>query len=297
VPGGGGRGHIAIGGRQHTRAAAARTVGAERVVGTVLQEAQQLDLRHRTQFTNLVEKDRAAGRRLDQPFAAALGAGEGAAGVAEQRVGEQRIVEARHVHGDERPGTTRQLMERAGDELLAGAAFAGDEHRLRRRRHLLDVPAERNHCGILRDEAAARPREIRFLLIRRVRLPRVRALAARPQRAPQGRGEPAVLDRLDQVVHRAGPHAVHGGVQVVDRRQHDNGNVREAGGNLVEHRPAVTRRHRRLEQHGAHRLRLQRRRHHACVGHRDDARISQGAQRDAHDVERLRLFVHEDDRQ
>ena len=69
----------------------------------------------------------------------AIGAGERAAFVAEELGFEQRGRQRRAVHADHRTsraGTPR--MNRAGDQLLADAGFAFNEHRGVERRHLFD---------------------------------------------------------------------------------------------------------------------------------------------------------------
>ena len=76
----------------------------------------------------------------NRPEPALRGAGEGALLVAEQLALEQRLGQGGAVDRDERlapPG--REVVDRLGDQLLAGARFALDQHRARDRRHLLDL--------------------------------------------------------------------------------------------------------------------------------------------------------------
>ena len=61
----------------------------------VHQHPQQLGLERRRHLAHLVEEQRAAVGRLEQPLAGAVGAGEGAALVAEELAFEQRLGEAR----------------------------------------------------------------------------------------------------------------------------------------------------------------------------------------------------------
>ncbi len=69
----------------------------------------------------------------NEPGARAYGAGEGAAGVAEQLSLDEVVGERRAVHGDEPAVSPRaQPMERARDKLLAGATLTFDEHGKRR---------------------------------------------------------------------------------------------------------------------------------------------------------------------
>ncbi len=98
--------------------------------GTLLQGAQQLDLHGERQFTDFIEKQGAAARCLEQAFAVAAGAGEAALAMAEEfafhQLGRDRAAVDRH----ERTGSAgAALMDEAGDDFLAGAGFAKDEHR------------------------------------------------------------------------------------------------------------------------------------------------------------------------
>src|SRR5204863_7126264 len=85
---------------------------------------------------DLVEKERAAVGRLEHAVVVADRAGEGAALVAEELAVEERVGDAAAVHREEDaiPAAAARV-DRACDELLAGAALAGEE----------------NGCGVLRD--------------------------------------------------------------------------------------------------------------------------------------------------
>ena len=66
---------------------------------------------------------------LEAADAAGLGAGEGAAFVAEQFAFQQGFGDGGAVDGDEgRFGAVAVLVDGAGDEFLAGAGLAADEH-------------------------------------------------------------------------------------------------------------------------------------------------------------------------
>jgi hypothetical protein len=84
------------------------------------------------QFADFVEEQRAAGCRLDQTLLAVGGAGEGALFVAEQFAFEQRFGHPGAINCNERPLLAGAgLMDGAGDQLLAGAGFAEQQHRRR----------------------------------------------------------------------------------------------------------------------------------------------------------------------
>src|SRR5882762_10647458 len=90
-----------------------------------LQDAQELSLDARADVADLVEKQGPAGGLLEQPAPGAGGAGEAAAGMAEQLTLEHAFGDRAAVHRDERtrrPGAGR--VDGARDQLLAGPALA-----------------------------------------------------------------------------------------------------------------------------------------------------------------------------
>ena len=83
------------------------------------------------------------------------GASERALFVAEDLALEQRLGDGRTVEPDEwRLDARAQLMDRLGDQLLAGAGFSKDEDRCRRRRRLLDDTVDGAHRRAVADDAA-----------------------------------------------------------------------------------------------------------------------------------------------
>ncbi len=117
----------------------------------LLQRAQELHLHLDRDLADLVEEERAAVGELEAPRLARHGAGERAALVAEELALDELLRDGRAVDLDERLVlAARVLVQRAGDELLARAALAGDEHRGRRVGHALEDRVE------LRDARATR---------------------------------------------------------------------------------------------------------------------------------------------
>src|SRR5262249_20332606 len=118
-----------------------------------LQDAQQLDLYLQGHLADLVEKDRPAVGQLETADAPFRRAGESPAFVAEQLALDQPGGQRRTVHLDERPRLTPAArVNGPGDELLAGAGFAEDEHRrvgVRYQPDLLECGGER---GTLTDD-------------------------------------------------------------------------------------------------------------------------------------------------
>ena len=107
-----------------------RAGAAEALELVLLQHAQDLGLRARAHVADLVEEQRAAVGLLEAADALAIGARERALLVAEQLRFEQVFLQRGAVDLDEvarRP--QRVVMDRAGDQFLARAGFAADEHR------------------------------------------------------------------------------------------------------------------------------------------------------------------------
>src|SRR6266576_7058950 len=95
----------------------------------VLDDAEQLRLNRLGHLHQLVEEQRPAVGRLEQTGLVAHGAGEGALAVPEHLGFEECFRERGAVDRDEGPaGTPAVLVNELGDELLARAALAGDEH-------------------------------------------------------------------------------------------------------------------------------------------------------------------------
>src|SRR6266852_1623679 len=105
-------------------------IAANRPDFLLLQNAQELGLHLEGQFANFVEEDGAAVGGLEQSGLRFRGAGKGALFVAEQLAfhqrGNQRATIDSH-EGSLRHGSAE--MDGAGNELLAGAAFTGNQYR------------------------------------------------------------------------------------------------------------------------------------------------------------------------
>ncbi len=142
-----------------------RCVAADAVVFAVGKHAQQAHLQVRRHVADLVEEQRAAFGLLEAAAARALRAGECTALVAEQFGFQQVLRYRRGVDRDERRRGARAVpVQRARDQLLAGARFAGDQHRRVRMRQ----PSDRaknflhrrrlpEHLGCVGDRLRAEP--------------------------------------------------------------------------------------------------------------------------------------------
>ena len=108
----------------------------------VFEDAQQLRLQLQRQLADLVQEQGRVVRVLEIARARRRRAGERALGVTEQRRLHERRRDRRAVEREER--VRRALaheVQRLGDELLAAARFALDQHRERRVRELADLLA------------------------------------------------------------------------------------------------------------------------------------------------------------
>ena len=115
----------------------------------LLKKAQQLHLQGERQVTDLVEEERSAMRCLDLAKSLFRRPGEGALLVSEQFAFEERFGYRRTIEGDEPVSMPRrELVQRAGEQLLACAGLAEDQqggrgrgdflHRARRSSAFLD---------------------------------------------------------------------------------------------------------------------------------------------------------------
>ena len=102
--------------------------GADALQLALLEESQQQRLHAQAHLAHFVEEQRAAVGHLQLAELVAIGAGEAALHVAEQLRFQQRFGEAGAIDGHERAvGAQRVRVDLARDEILADAAFTGDQ--------------------------------------------------------------------------------------------------------------------------------------------------------------------------
>ena len=127
------RGHLhelAVRGRDDADVDFDLLVRADPLDGALLQNPQQFGLHRQRKFADFVEKDRAAIGLLEAPFPRLVGSGEGPLFVAEQLAFDDAFRQRGAVEGDKRLfGLRAVVVNRAGDQLLADAALAEDQHR------------------------------------------------------------------------------------------------------------------------------------------------------------------------
>jgi hypothetical protein len=131
---------VEIGRRDHAHVDALLGIAADALEAAVFDDAQQLFLHGERGVGDLVEKERAAIGELEARQPPAQRPGEGARLVAEELAVEQPLGEGGAVQLDEGlVPARREVVEAGGDELLAGAPLADDEHRPVERRHARDM--------------------------------------------------------------------------------------------------------------------------------------------------------------
>ena len=176
-------------------------ISSEGIILAFLEQAQQFDLGFDAEVADLVEEERAASRLLDQSLAVALGAGERPLAMTEEGIGKEMIVDAGHVDGDKLAGAAAQIVQGAGDQLLAGASLAGDEHGQRRGGDGLDVLKDAAHGRAVGDDGGEffrmfKPRREQVLLQLDILLAHLTQL----QRAHYHRDQPGIIHRFDHII-------------------------------------------------------------------------------------------------
>src|SRR5207247_752541 len=181
----------------------ARRAAADAQDLALLQHAQELHLDVGRDLGDLVEEERAAVGALEAAGARRDGARERALLVAEELALEDALGEGLHVDGDERAAdAVAPVVEQAGNELLARAALALDQHRGAARRHAADERQELAAPRALGDHRLGRVAAGPLLAA-----PAVLALEpgprARPGRSDHRRDPGVVVDDEDARAHAA----------------------------------------------------------------------------------------------
>ena len=119
----------------------------------VLHDAQEPHLRGERELADFVEKQRAAVRLLEPALAARHRAGERSLLVAEELGIDQLRGDRAAVHAPERTAAEgRVLVDGAGDDLLARAGLAEEEHRRAAARDHAGAGHHRGEAGIAADQ-------------------------------------------------------------------------------------------------------------------------------------------------
>src|SRR5579863_4070003 len=147
-------GQIFIGGGEDADVHFDRVRAAQAHEFALLDHAQELGLRFGADGGDFVEENGALVGDFEEAFFRRDGAGEGALHVAEKLRFEEVDGNRAGVDGDEGfVGARGRRVNRFGDQLFAGPAFAGDEHGGARGRHLSDKIEHGEHFLALADDA------------------------------------------------------------------------------------------------------------------------------------------------
>ncbi len=166
-------------------------------------------------------------------------AGEGALLVAEQLVLEEVLGDRRAVDRDERPlRPRRELVQGAGEQLLAGAALAEQQHgRVARRRAL-----ERQHGVLERGVLAEHARQAETLLVVVLEQHELGEQPPPLDRAVEEEQQVVGVDGLREEVGGAVLHRPHGLLDGAERGHHDDRGLGVGLERRVEHVEAAPRR-------------------------------------------------------
>ncbi len=209
-------GEVRLGRGDHPAVHRDQLVGAQAFQLVLLQHPQQLDLQVQRHALDLVEEQAAAVGVLDLADAPLAGAGEGVGLVAEDFTVDQAFRQAAAVQRDEGLGLAPAVVvQAAGDQFLAGAGLAFDEHVGRGVGDVGDQLAQRLHRRRTADQPGLQglaPGQLATQLA---------DLAA----------EPAVLQGAPRHVHQAlgGEGLFHEVVGAVAHGLHRHGDVAVAG--------------------------------------------------------------------
>ena len=184
----------------------------------LLHRAQELDLQGTRDVGDLVEKEGTAVGGVEDAVIVGNRAGEGAAAMAEELAVEQRLGDGAAVDRHERLlGARAAGVDRPRDELLPGAALAGDEDGAGVGGDGVDRPIELEHGRAAADDVAEslRARDLDAQ-------PRVLALEiADAQHVFDRHQELVGIAGLDEIVVRAELHRLHRGLGAPVAGEHD----------------------------------------------------------------------------
>ena len=121
-------GEVAVGGGDDADVHGDFAGAAEGLDAAFLEDAEEDALDVRGELGDFVEEEGSAVGFAEEPRAVGVGAGEGAADVAEEAAFEEVAGDGGAVEGEEGSGAAGLDVELLGDGFLADAAFAGDEH-------------------------------------------------------------------------------------------------------------------------------------------------------------------------
>ncbi len=228
---------VLVGGRDHPHVDPDEFAPADPEEFAFRQYAQETRLQRQRHVADFIQEQGAAIGLLETADVALLRAGEGAGLVAEQFALQQFGGNGGGVERDEGLARARRfLVQRAGNELLAGTGFAIDQHRQRRLRQPADGAEQRAHRRRVADQ-------VRRALRRSAGLGRGRSfLFGIRQRARGQRDRVVQIEGLGQELVRAPAECAGGAGDVGIGGHHDHRQLRVRGLQPVQQdQPVVTR--------------------------------------------------------
>ncbi len=200
---------------------------------------------------------------------------EGALLVAEQLGLHQGFGDRRDVDGHEGlPAAFAARVDRSRDQLLAGAALAGDQHRGRRRRDLRDELIDARHLRVAADHSLERPREaVRVGRPAGQRGAQIQYLAlerALVERALSQHQDVVDVEGLGQIVVGAALERFDGGSELADRGGDDHDRRRVGRLDARQHVDAELAGHPLIEHHEVDLVGLQELERLGAVGRLED---------------------------
>jgi len=237
--------------RQYPDAQGVRLIAADGRHLVVFQDAQELHLHRHRDVGQFVEEDGAAVRQRQQARLRLCRARERAFDVAKEFALDEIRIERGDVNREEGPLAPRAVaMHGAGDQLLARAALAGDEHARLARRHQRDPLEHHLHGGTGADHLFRRLDAFLRRLTRR--------LLKRPALEGAGDGVERLIEikRLGEIVERAPFDRPHRGRKIAERRHDNDRRIARQLFELGERRQSVEARQTHVEHDGVGRLLL-----------------------------------------
>ncbi len=197
---------------------------AQAAEGALLEHAQQFHLGPRNHLGDLVQENRSAVGELEYAGAPIVRAGERPLLVAENLALEQRFRNGRTVDRDKRKRRTgTELVNRLGDQLLAGAGLARNQDRGQRGGRLLDDAVDGANAGAVADDAAEGARFTQLA----AQVPHFPQCVLALDRLPEQDVEPLRIDRFVQVIVGPFLDRLDRGLDGALGRQEDEGDVRQ----------------------------------------------------------------------
>ena len=235
---------VLVGGRQHAHVDRDRGVAADDVDHVLLQHPQQLALQRQRQLGDLVEEQGPAGGLAEASRPIADRPGERPAHVPEQLRLEQLAGDRRAVDRDEGPLRPPAAgVDPPRDQLFAGAALAGDQHRRRAAGHAI---GDLERAGHRRRRVHDRPLDARRLAPQRLDL---LAHAAPLERLVHGHHQMIAMKWFAEEVERAGLHRRDRHLDVAIRGDHQHRRLRGSLLDAAQHLHAADAGHLQVGDH------------------------------------------------